>query len=209
MWTDAIAWINENNGFLMVIITFVYVIATVFICIFNAKSARASRDQITASQKQQVQNAGLQLYSLRRDVVNKIGNHQFNDVFWDVPLLFDEKISEDFSVVEAEARQLEALQMKEHLFDNELSMLFSKQHKDHFDTQLVIAKAQKNYQPVKDLLYRFFADHEKKPAIEKEIDEFIETLQQEDIANDFINTKAFELIQNMKTYIQDSVKVPA
>ncbi len=51
MFTDVIAWINENNGFLMVIITFAYVIATVFICIFNAKSAKASRDQIAASQK--------------------------------------------------------------------------------------------------------------------------------------------------------------
>ena len=73
MFTDAIAWINENNGSLMVIITFAYVIATVFICIFNAKSAKASRDQIAASQKQQQQNAGLQLYSMRREVISKIG----------------------------------------------------------------------------------------------------------------------------------------
>jgi len=201
-----IEWINENNGFLMVIITLVYVIATVLICIFNAKSAKASRDQITASQKQQDQNAGLQLYSMRKDVVNKVGNHQFGDAFWDVQLLFDEKISEDFSEIEAEARRLEALQMKERLFDCQLSALFSKQHKSSIDTQLIIAKTQKDYSTVKNQLYRCFAGHENRGALEKEVDEFIETLEQEDSSKDFIDNRAYALVQEMKTFIQDSVK---
>lgn len=34
-----IAWMNSNNGFVMAVLTFVYVIATIFICIFNGKSA--------------------------------------------------------------------------------------------------------------------------------------------------------------------------
>lgn len=40
------------TDWLMVIITFVYVIATIFICIFNGRSAKASHDQVQESQKQ-------------------------------------------------------------------------------------------------------------------------------------------------------------
>lgn len=45
-------WLNENNGFLMVILTSVYVVATIIICWANLKSAKASREQ-TAEQKRQ------------------------------------------------------------------------------------------------------------------------------------------------------------
>lgn len=40
------------TDWLMVIITFVYVVATIFICIFNGRSAKATRDQVKESQKQ-------------------------------------------------------------------------------------------------------------------------------------------------------------
>lgn len=47
-----ITWINDNNGFVMAILTFVYVIATIFICIYNGKSANATRKQTEESQHQ-------------------------------------------------------------------------------------------------------------------------------------------------------------
>lgn len=40
------------TDWIMVVITFVYVVATIFICIFNGKSATATRDQVKESQKQ-------------------------------------------------------------------------------------------------------------------------------------------------------------
>ena len=40
------------TDWLMVGITFVYVVATIFICIFNGRSAKATRDQVQESQKQ-------------------------------------------------------------------------------------------------------------------------------------------------------------
>jgi uncharacterized membrane protein len=50
--TDFIKWMNNNNGFIMGILTLVYVIATIFICFFNYKSARASRKQTEESERQ-------------------------------------------------------------------------------------------------------------------------------------------------------------
>lgn len=50
--SEVITWMNENNGFLMAVLTLVYVVATIFICVFNGKSAYASRKQTEEAQRQ-------------------------------------------------------------------------------------------------------------------------------------------------------------
>lgn len=47
-----IEWINDNNGFIMGLLTLVYVIATILICFFNYKSAKATKEQIKEAQAQ-------------------------------------------------------------------------------------------------------------------------------------------------------------
>ena len=44
------------TDWLMVIITFIYVVATVFICVFNYKSAKASKDQLEEMKEQYQKN---------------------------------------------------------------------------------------------------------------------------------------------------------
>lgn len=51
-----ITWLNDNNGFVMALLTFVYVIATIFICVFNYKSAKATKEQTKESYKQFIEN---------------------------------------------------------------------------------------------------------------------------------------------------------
>lgn len=47
-----IEYLDVHNGSLMVIITFVYVVATVAICVANLRSAKATRDQLEESKRQ-------------------------------------------------------------------------------------------------------------------------------------------------------------
>jgi hypothetical protein len=47
-----IAWLNTNQGFVMALLTFVYVVATIVICAFNAKSAKAAREQTKEIKRQ-------------------------------------------------------------------------------------------------------------------------------------------------------------
>ena len=47
-----IYWLNDNNGFVMAVLTLVYVVATILICVFNAKSAKATNAQTLESKKQ-------------------------------------------------------------------------------------------------------------------------------------------------------------
>lgn len=46
-----INFLNDNEGALMVIITAVYVVATIFICIFNQKSVTASKEQLIQQER--------------------------------------------------------------------------------------------------------------------------------------------------------------
>ncbi len=53
---SVVTWLNDNNGFVMAILTSVYVIATILICIFNYKSAKATKEQTRESYKQFIEN---------------------------------------------------------------------------------------------------------------------------------------------------------
>lgn len=54
---EIIRWSNENNGFIMALLTFIYVAATILICIFNYKSAKATKDQTKAAYDQFIENS--------------------------------------------------------------------------------------------------------------------------------------------------------
>ncbi len=116
-------WLNDNNGALMVLITLVYVIATICISRSNRSSAEASRKQIEESQKQQNQNVGLQLYSLRKDAINKVSQKQYNEVFWDISLLFNEELFSAFQKVAFKSGKIEELQKQIDQFEAELGAL--------------------------------------------------------------------------------------
>lgn len=51
-----IDWLNNNSGFIMALLTLVYVVATIFICIFNYKSSKATKDQTNESYRQFIEN---------------------------------------------------------------------------------------------------------------------------------------------------------
>ena len=66
---ELIEYLNNNQGALMVLITFVYVVATIAICIANIKSAKASKEQLEESKKQHeesIKSAKEQLEENRR-----------------------------------------------------------------------------------------------------------------------------------------------
>lgn len=69
---DFIQVCNDNDGFIMGLLTFVYVVATVFICIFNYKSAKAANKQIEASNLIQKQNIDMQLFEMRKNLIRDL-----------------------------------------------------------------------------------------------------------------------------------------
>ena len=61
------------TDWLMVGITLVYVVATIFICIFNGRSAKATREQVAESQRQFDETKRLE--SFFEKMLQKTGPH--------------------------------------------------------------------------------------------------------------------------------------
>lgn len=79
---DIIKWCNENNGFVMTVLTFVYVIATIFIYRANKRSANAmiksnihSNDLYDQNRLIQKQNLDIQLFNDRYQLYEDIKKH--------------------------------------------------------------------------------------------------------------------------------------
>lgn len=87
-------WLNKNSDALMVIITFVYVIATIFIWRANNKSAKASKEQLEESKRQfeETKRLGIMPYL---SVIIKTTNSNGGYVELDITDSSDKKV--DFS----------------------------------------------------------------------------------------------------------------
>ena len=75
--------LNDNQGFVMGLLTFVYVVCTFLIWFSGRKSANASTEQLKKMESTQQQNVRLQLFEKRYDI-HKILTHWFSvsaDVF--------------------------------------------------------------------------------------------------------------------------------
>ena len=116
-------WINAISSILMVLITVVYVSATICISRSNKESLEASRKQLRESQKQQKQNAELQLYGFRKDAINKVAQKQYDEVYFEIPLLFNEKLSAEFQGIASKAKTTKELQESIDRFETEFGVL--------------------------------------------------------------------------------------
>lgn len=90
----------SKSDILMVIITCIYVVATIVICVFNGRSAKAAKEQLEAakneleeSRKQHRQNAGIQLYTIRKNFITQFKEKNYNDMVWDASILFSKEVS--------------------------------------------------------------------------------------------------------------------
>lgn len=97
---------SSITDWLMFGITFIYVVATILICLFNHRSAKAAQDQLAESQKQQSQNIALQCYAMRREVVHKFLRKEYDDLYADIPLLFDKTTLDEFVTFTEQERAL-------------------------------------------------------------------------------------------------------
>ena len=193
---------NENEGFLMVTVTVLYVIATVMICIFNAKSAKASRQQIIEAQKQQQQNMGLQLYGMRKEIITKLSEKKINEIYWDVPLLYNHEIVDDFlgvaskvGVEEEQIKQIERL-------ESDLVLIFPftkgisekrKKYIEHND--------QKEFE---EFIFAVRQRCQQKEVI-KQIDQYNDMIQTAQDKHKEISSRILNLIIKMQKYLKDSI----
>ena len=211
---EIIKWMNCNDGFLMAVITFVYVIATIFISIFNGKSAKASRAQIVEAQKQQKQNAGLQLYTLRKAVMEKIILRQVYQVYVDMSLLFPTDLFNEYkSIIEKQDLlkevQQEVKSFEADLNDHEFTVSLATNRNDvaQLQTQISEAKKANNYEILKQHIFDLIALRKpKKDITEQYIDQYISLISKEKELDAQITKEIAVLFAKMQSYVEKSIK---
>lgn len=198
---------NENEGSLMVIITLAYVVATFLICKFNWMSAKASRDQIVASQKQQEQNSGLQLYSIRSTIINRIWKYQFEEVFWDVHMLFDKKISDEFDALFEEHQKLSKPRNEIKSFEEELYIMIPERIRLSVVSQIENAKVNKNYDELEKVLKKTITVINKSNQIPEATGNYIDKVIMIDKTQKSIDEKLLQLTLEMRKFTQRSISI--
>lgn len=108
------------TDWLMVIITGIYVIATIFICVSNYRSANASKEQLHEMKKQQEQNIGIQLYEKRKEVISNFNADNYNKYYWDIMILFPSEIFDDFVKLSSIREKINDLENRKDYFENHL-----------------------------------------------------------------------------------------
>lgn len=115
-----VKWINDNNGFIMCVITAVYVIATIAIMYFNKKSAKAATEQLIEMKNQQKQNVGIQLYEKRKEIASNFNAEDYNKYYWDFKVLFPSDLFDEFTSLGLKKKLILEWECKKHHFESHL-----------------------------------------------------------------------------------------
>lgn len=154
-----LAWLNDNSGALTAIITAIYVIATIFICIFNGRSAISAKKQIVESCRQQKQNAGIQLYALRKQAMERVKQEKYNEVYWDIPILFGGDINDEFNSLTSDVNKLHKLQNHIDHFGQRLKEHFDENIHAEFRSLLTSVAFSAEKEMAQETLYKFCDQH--------------------------------------------------
>ena len=202
--SNIITWFNDNNGALMVLITVIYVIATISISRSNKKSADASRKQIEASQKQQEQNVGLQLYAMRKEVIDKLSKDKYNEVYWDIPLLFNNELFQEFSVLANRKPQIDELQKEVFTFELEFYALFDERAKREIERLRKEANTPTGLASLREYIEKQFEDQNIRTTAS--LEKYLEQVAQLHKIMSQCETEKEQVLKKLRLFIKDSIK---
>ena len=91
------AWFSADWA--LVIITTIYVAATIFLCIYNRKSAKAAEEQIKQAKIALQKSIDIQLYDKMMSIGNNIDCNDYSNTHIEVSVIFDEHIWEQIETI--------------------------------------------------------------------------------------------------------------
>lgn len=203
---NATDWITAISSALMVIITYMYVKATIHISESNKESAEASRKQIEESQKQQKQNVGLQLYAMRKEVISKLSNKQYNEVYWDIPLLFDDDLFSKYLNITDKVNRIETLQTLINSFENELGLLVGTRLSDHIRQLRETAILTGDFSIVKNATSGAIKNVETSSDLTKHVDEYIRQIDEAHTLEKLRSIETTQYIIALNDFVRKSIQ---
>lgn len=201
--SNIINWLNDNNGALMVLITVIYVIATISISRSNKKSADASRKQIEASQKQQEQNVGLQLYAMRKEIIDKLAHDKYEEIYWDIPLLFNEDLFQEFAVPANRKEQIDELKKEVFTFEIEFGALFGERAEHKIENLRKEANTTEGLATLREYIELQLNDRKK--DTEKSVEKYLVQVDQLQRVTAQQEKEKEQVLHKLRAFIKESI----
>ena len=199
-----ITWLNDNNGALMVLITVIYVIATISISRSNKNSADASRKQIEAAQKQQEQNVGLQLYAMRKEIIDKLSHDKYEEIYWDIPLLFNDDLFQSFIVPANRKEQIDELQIEVFKFEGDFFKLFGEYAERRLSYLRDQAKSPEGLAALREYIEQHLKDQNTRTA--ESVEKYLEQVAQLHKIMSQRETEKEQVLKKLRAFVKDSIK---
>lgn len=102
-------WIELHSGALTVLCTIIYVIATIFICVYNKRSANAAQSALQKSMD-------LQMYDRMLSIASKIEQNDYSSSTMEITLLFGMSVWQQVEKIKSLSNALSAWEEKKNRY---------------------------------------------------------------------------------------------
>lgn len=102
-------WIELHSGALTVLCTIIYVIATIFICVYNKRSANAAQSALQKSMD-------LQMYDRMLSIASKIEQNDYSSSTMEITLLFGMSVWQQVEKIKRLSNTLSAWEEKQNRY---------------------------------------------------------------------------------------------
>ena len=131
---------------------------------------------------------------------------QYNEVFWDIPLLFNDEINDDFQKVAYKAGRIENLQKSIDQFEGELKIIAGEKASNHVKQIREGLKTFDDITPLHEYLIGILHYKGTHANAKEQIDEYIEHVSEMRVLEAKRGIETTQLISKLRDYIKKSIQ---
>lgn len=185
-------------------------IITAFIAIIalfqNSKQIKAAREQIVEAQKQQKIGTGLQLYAMRKEVVDRLKKVKLDDLYYDILLLYNQELAEEYAIIANCAEQIDQLMDETQKFEKRLSKYLDQQAVKAIAQQQLRAKTESDFEGLRSSIKTILISKDINLNVVSDIDEYIVRAKRISELDDVVTPGLPALIDKLCDFIKNSIQ---
>ena len=142
----------------------------------------------------------------RRRRFSSFGKQQYDEVFWDIPLLFGKKTFDKFAVVGQEKNKLNRLNIEIDSFEKQLEIILPASKQVIITSQISVAKINKEYSFLESSIKGILEGFTNNELALNSVDEYVECLKQADDLQRIVDAKTIQLVLELNEFTRKSIQ---
>lgn len=172
----------------------------------NSKQIKAAREQIVESQKQQRIGTGLQLYAMRKDVVDRLKKVKLDDLYYDIFLLYNQEFADEYAIIANCAERIDQLMDETQKFEKRLSKYLDQQAIKAIGQQQLRAKTESDFEGLRSSIKTILISKGVNLNVVSDIDDYIGCAKEMRELDDIVTPGLPALIDKLCDFIRNSIQ---